>query len=125
MIRAPISVCSCTNRHSSSVSGPRLLQDRVGDGDLADVVQLGGVADLLDLVLRELEEAGDVDRELGDVGEVVDEARVALDERAQQDVLALPAGRALPPVLLRVHPLIRDPKRLDGVVASVGIVAIP
>ena len=91
------------------------LQDRIGDRDLADVVQLRGVTHLLDLMLGEREDPRDVDCKLGDIGDVIGKARVSLGDGAQKDVLALTAGRALAPVLLHVHPLVGDPERLEGV----------
>ena len=78
------------------------------------------MADLFDLVFREVEEAGDVDCELCDVGEVKDESGVSLDECAQEDVLALAAGRVLAAVLLGVHPLVCDSERLAGVLGVFG-----
>ena len=51
-IRSPISVWRRMNSHSCGSSGPGLVEDRVRDRDLADVVQLGGVAHALRLVAR-------------------------------------------------------------------------
>ena len=39
----------------------RLVEDRVGDGELADVVQLGGELDLAQRVVVETEAAAEVD----------------------------------------------------------------
>ena len=48
MICSPISVCPWMKAHSSLVERRRLVQDRVRHRHLADVVELGGVADRLD-----------------------------------------------------------------------------
>ena len=46
MIRSPISV-TADKRPLVLVEGGRRVQDRVGDGNLADIMQLRGLADLL------------------------------------------------------------------------------
>ena len=101
--------------HSLLVERPRLGEDRVGHGDLADVVQLGGVADLLDLVVAELQQQRGRLGEVGDAAEVAAQVRVALGQRAQQHVLALAARGRAAGVLLRVHALVGDPQRLGDV----------
>ena len=44
-IRSPITVCSCIRRRSACVEQPALAEDRVGDADLADVVEEEAVLD--------------------------------------------------------------------------------
>ena len=78
------------------------------------------MADLFDFVFGELEQAGDVDCELCDVGEVVDESWVSFDECAEEDVFALAAGGAFAAVFLGVHPLVCDSERLAGVLGVFG-----
>ena len=92
MMRSPMIVWRRMNSHSPASRRPGLAQDRVRDGDLADVVQLGGVTDLGDLAGREPEHARRRLGELGHRAEVHADLRVALDERAQQHVAALAAG---------------------------------
>ena len=72
--------------HSSSSSGPGLRDDRVGDRDLADVVQLGGEQDVFELLAVEAELAADGAGEVGDAAEMALEAGMALGEGAQQHV---------------------------------------
>ena len=55
-----------------------------GHRDLADVVQLGGARDVLELLARESHLAADLDRELRDLVEVAAELRLALLERLQE-----------------------------------------
>ena len=52
--------------HSSSSSGPGLDQHRVGDADLADVVEQGPVLDLATGRVVQPERAGDANRVLRD-----------------------------------------------------------
>jgi hypothetical protein len=109
MMRSPMSVWRRTNSHSFSSSEVGLERISSGIATLPTVVQLGGVAGLLDLVLGQREPLGRGLRELGHVVEVGGELRVALREGGQQDVLALPARRRRAShVLLRVHPLVGD-----------------
>ncbi len=49
------------------IEGAALIQDGVGDGDLADVVDAGGEADGLDLVFGQFHLAGDLFGEIGDL----------------------------------------------------------
>ena len=93
-----------------------LVEDRVGDRDLADVVQRGGVADVVDLLLVEPQAAGDRLGQLGHAADVLAQLGVALGQRAQQHVAALAARRAAAAVLVRVHALVGDAQRLAGVV---------
>ena len=45
-ISEPVDGCCCMTSRSASVSGPGLEEDRVGHGDLADVVQQEAELDL-------------------------------------------------------------------------------
>ena len=48
-MRSPMIVCWRMRRHSLSLSGPGLVEDLVGDGELAEVVKLGRAAKLVEL----------------------------------------------------------------------------
>ena len=58
--------CWTTVRHSAGRERRRLLEDLLGDGDLADVVEERRELDPVDLGLRQLELAGHVDDDRGD-----------------------------------------------------------
>src|SRR6185312_14093828 len=88
------------------VEGSRLVDDGVWDGDLADVVQRGGVAYLGEILAVDAGAAGDLGGELGDAVLVVAEIGVALGQRANQDVAALAPRGGAPGVLLGVHGLV-------------------
>jgi hypothetical protein len=60
------------------VEGSRLVEDRVGDRDVADVVQGGRVAQLREVVAVDPEPPRDVLDQLGDAVVVLAEVRVAL-----------------------------------------------
>ena len=60
---------------------PGLVQDRLRDRDLADVVQLGGNADGLHLRRLTPERRGDARRQLGHVVDVIGQLRVAVRQR--------------------------------------------
>ena len=64
------------------VQRPRLVEDRLGDRDLADVVKLGGAAERLDLVLGQVEHDRERPHELGDLADVIGDVGEALRERA-------------------------------------------
>ena len=53
------------------VERARLVQDRVGDAHLADVVQFGGAHDLLEALAADAEAPGDCDRARGDPARVI------------------------------------------------------
>ena len=65
-MRSPISVWRRMNAHSSGGQRAGLGEDPVRDRDLADVVQLAGVADALDLLDGQAEPARGALGELGD-----------------------------------------------------------
>ena len=92
MIFSPISVCRRMRAHSSSSSAVGLLEDHVRDRHLADVVELGGLADHVDVLERQRERHGHGAGQLGDVTPVRAEVGVTLAERTQQNVSRL-AGR--------------------------------
>ena len=69
-MRSPIAGCERISSHSSSVSGVGLVEDVVGDPDLADVVEQGHDLDLVDLLETQAEPGRDGDRE------VLDDVRV-------------------------------------------------
>ena len=115
-MRSPMMVWRRMNSHSASSSGAGLVEDRVGDGHLADVVQRGGVADVVDLLGVELQAPRDGLGQLGHAADVLAQLGVALGQRAQQHVAALVARRAAAAVLVGVHALVGDAQRLAGVV---------
>ena len=51
--------------HSTRVERAGLVEDRVGDGDLADVVELGGAGHLVELLGAHVKLAPDRQRQLG------------------------------------------------------------
>src|SRR5439155_19380172 len=97
------------------VERPGLVQDRFGDRDLADVVQLRRLAHGLDVLELEAEAPRSGLREQRDVARVAVEIRVALGERPQQHVGGLAADRAATAALARVHPLVGEPQGVGGV----------
>ena len=103
-----------------------LVEDRVGDGHLAHVVQLGGHAHVVERLAFEAEVAADGLGELGHAAEMALEAGMALGKGAQQHVGALALGRGAAGVLVRVHALVGDEQRLarrSG--ASCGMATAP
>ena len=100
----------------------RGVQDRVGDRDLADVVQRGGAADLEQLGVVEAELAPDRAGEVGDVLDVLVQLAVVLGGDAQQHLVhGLVAGAAAA-ALVGVHALVGEPQRVDRVLgASVSV----
>jgi hypothetical protein len=79
---------------SSSSQLGRLVEDRVGDEDLADVVQLGGPDDGVQRLVAQADVAGEASRELGDGAVVARHARDAVRELAAQAVGRLRRQRA-------------------------------
>ncbi len=59
-----------------------LVENRVGDAHLADIVQLGGAEDLVELLATDVEAAGDADREMRDVTGVLIEVGLLGTHRA-------------------------------------------
>ncbi len=74
------------------VEGTGLLEDRVGDRHLADVVELGGPGDGGDLDRREVHRLGDRDGNRRDGVSVGSEIGGPLLEDADQDGLDLAGG---------------------------------
>src|SRR5215213_10124543 len=103
MIRSPITVWRRTKPHSSSVSGPGLPRMASGIATLPTSCS--------SLACRTCSISSGARPSASAVA-----AGIALGERAQQHVLALAAGGHAAGVLVRVHPLVGDPQRLDGVV---------
>jgi len=88
-----------------------LVEDRVGDGALADVVQLGCDSDPLNVELWKAALTAHRLRQLGDVACVVVQVGAALAEGGEQHVRALATGRCTPDLLL-VHALIGESQRI-------------
>ncbi len=65
-IRSPISGWRRTKRHSSSLERAGLAQDRIGDRELAYLVQLGGEREVVQLRFREAHAHADRAHELGE-----------------------------------------------------------
>jgi hypothetical protein len=86
MICSPISV-TADQRPLVLVEGGRRVQDRVGDGNLADIMQLRGLADLLYVFGRQPGAACALGGELGDVAQMGVQGGAALMQRAEQNVL--------------------------------------
>ena len=89
------------------VERARLVQDRVGDRGLADVVELGRERDQLDLVLGEPEPLGGPLGQPGHAAEVLAQLDAPFAENLEQDVGALAAGRG-PAGLVLVHALVGE-----------------
>ena len=76
--------------HSSSSSGPVLVDDLLRHGDLADVVEEGGELDVAALAQVEAELVGDAEREFDDAAAVAAGVGVVgLDHVAEQQRRAL------------------------------------
>jgi hypothetical protein len=97
----------------------RLAEDRVGDGDLADVVQLGRAGDLVELLAPHAEAARDGDGQLGDGAGVLAQRGLARVQGADEDVARLLADRRRLAVLARVHALVGDAQRRGRVLGLV------
>ena len=90
-----------------------LVEDRVRDRRLADVVELRGQSCPVGLLGRQVEANGGAPGEDCDMVEVVDEVPVLLGEHLQEHVLYLGAGIApCSGALVRVEPLVCDMERL-------------
>ena len=63
-----------------------LVEDRVGDEDLADVVELGGADDGVEVLAVQADAAGERGRQLGDGAVVAGHPRDALGERPAEAV---------------------------------------
>ena len=97
--------------HSVESSAAGLVEDRIGNADLADVVQLGGAGDLVDLLAGHAEPAGHGDGELRHLARVLAQVGLLGLDRAHEHVARLLA-RARAPVLVRVHALVGELQRL-------------
>jgi hypothetical protein len=98
------------------VQWPRLVEDGVGDGDLAHVVQLGGDPDVVERLALQAQVAAHRFGQVRHTAEVPLEAGVALGERAREHVGALAPRRRAAGVLVCVHPLVGGEQRVgrDG-----------
>ena len=88
-----------------------LVEDRVGDGDLAHVVELGGTGHLVEPLGAHVKLAPDRQSQLADVAEMILEVGAPLGQRAQQDVARLAAGRHAAASLARIHAPVGELKR--------------
>ena len=102
------------------VQRPRLVQDRIGDGHLPDVVQLSGAGQLVEVLGCQVELAADRLGHLGHVVQVDVQLGLALAEGAQEHVARLAAGGGAATVLLRVHAPVRNLERLRCFVRLLG-----
>ena len=118
-IRSPITVCWWMNAPLAGLERVRLVQERIGNRDLADVVELGRLYELIDLGLRELEQLGRLGGELGDAVSMPGEQRVPLHQHAQEGIGRLASRRRALAVLLVVHPLICNAQGGRGVAGLV------
>ena len=108
-IRSPMIVWRRMSAHSLGVQRPGLVEDRVGDRDLADVVQVGGVAHLDRPLGAEARAARRPRRRGPATVEVWSPSSGSRSASAvQQDVAALAAGRRPAAVLARVHALVGE-----------------
>ena len=97
-----------------------LVEDRVGNGHLADVVKLGRAHEDLDVLPLEAEAAADRSGQRRDLAEVLAQRGPTLAQSLEEDVGALANGAVAATVLVTVPALIGEPKRsrrvprLDG-----------
>ena len=98
----------------------RGVQDRVGDRDLADVVQRGGAADLEQLGVVEAELAPDGADEVGDVLDVLVQLAVVLGGDPQQHLVDGLVAGAPAAALVGVHALVGAAQRVDRVLGRIG-----
>ena len=96
-----------------------LVQDRVRDGDLADVVQLGGADHDVEVLGVEAQARAHRARELGDVVHVALQVGLALAQDGEQHLARLALGRAAA-VLEGVHAVIGQAQRVGGGVGVGG-----
>ena len=89
-----------------------LVEDGRGDRHLADVVQLGRVGDVVEVVRAHPEPATDRGGQVGDAVGVLFEVGLLLVEDLQEKVAAVAARRGAPAVLLGVHPRVGELERL-------------
>ena len=87
----------------------RLLKDGIGDGELADVVELGCESQLFQLSGFQLEPRTDGNRELDNAELMLLRARIALGERPHEHLVRL-ASQLVEPRLLRVEALVGKPE---------------
>ena len=96
------------------------MQDRVGHGDLADVVELRGARHLVELLGVEMDRLSELDREPGDAPQVLVELRLPLAQHTEEHVSHLTLRRTGAAALRRVHPAVREAQRGARVVGLLG-----
>ena len=102
-MRSPITGCVRITLPLVGVERPGLVQDRVGDADLADVVQQRDGGELGELVAVEAEARADVDREVVDgVGVLAGVAVARLERRGERAHDRARRVRGLPALALEV-----------------------
>ncbi len=97
------------------VEWSRLVQHRVRDRDLADVVQLGRADELRGRCVGHPEPPRDAQDELGDVLRVMLDVRLLHAQDLDREVPRLLTGAGAARVLLGVHPLVRKLHRQIGI----------
>ena len=95
-----------------------LVEDLVGHGELAEVVELRGALQLLELVAPEPEHLPDLDRECADAGDLRLDVGLSDGQRLEQR-RDRAAALAAPRVLLRVQALVGDLERAARVLRLV------
>ncbi len=110
-MRSPMTVWWWTKSHSPSSSGPGLSTI----GGLADVGQLGGQSDPLDLVLGQPQPDGRGLGTGGNVAAVPSQIGIALVQQREQHVGALAAGRDTSGDLVRVETVIDQRERVTAI----------
>ena len=120
MIDSPMTVWRRMNACLVLVERAGLGEDRVGHGDLADVVQLGGAGDGLARLGVEPHRGRERARELGHGARVGEQLGLALADHAQQHVAALARRGVRAALLLGVHAAVGELERGLGVRGVAG-----
>ena len=108
-------VCRRMNSHSSLVERAGLVEDRVRDRHLADVVQLGGArGPAPNFVAAIPSSRGVASAKRANIAKVVAQRGVALAQGAAAARRGLCAGRGAPPAFWRVHALVGQPQSVGG-----------
>ena len=120
MIRSPAIGLSRISAASSGVSALFFSRIDLGDGEQADVLELGGEGDVVDLLSGEVEAAADRDRPVDDDAQVLAELGPAGCEHGHQDGVCLAPGGAVLALVVGGQPLAGDLQRAVGVAGLVG-----